>query len=346
VGREAEIVALLDRQDLYELLIRYARGMDRHDKELVQSVFHPDATQNYNTFRGKALDFVDFVWSHGGAILKQHLITNWLFELRGDIAYGESYLAATYGGVGMAPLAVFGRYVDRFERREGVWRIADRRVTMEWIDRVKDSIRGGDYKLENFPPTRHDRTDISYERLPTANGTGVGRPPADQEHRLQVVLDKHALHRLLIRYTRGIDRWDKEFVLSVFHPDAHLHHNNFKGRAADFFEFLFDGDSFGGQHVIMNELFDVRGDVAFGESYLWSQRSGIGNPSDSMGWPIQRIGRYVDRFERRAGEWRIADRRTIIEWLPEELDEGRLGSYKLANFAPGFSDRRDPSYER
>jgi len=56
--------------------------------------------------------------------------------------------------------------IDRFERRNGEWRFASRRVAMEWMSEeieASDAFPGG-YRLENFAPTRYDRSDPSYER--------------------------------------------------------------------------------------------------------------------------------------------------------------------------------------
>jgi hypothetical protein len=51
-----------------------------------------------------------------------------------------------------------GRYVDRYERRDGEWRIAHRRV-------LSESPAHG-YDTSDFIPSRRDRTDISYDREP------------------------------------------------------------------------------------------------------------------------------------------------------------------------------------
>lgn len=186
----------------------------------------------------------------------------------------------------------------------------------------------------------------------------------DLEHELRVLLDKQALGELLIRYARGIDRWDKELVLACFHPDAYLHYNTYVGNAIEFYESLWErteggGDGQGGiprgQHVITNALFEIRGDVGYGESYLEARRAGIGDryagaesEPTGPGFPIERIGRFIDRFERRNGEWRIASRRVAMEWMPEEIEVSAVapGGYKLGNFAPTRHDRSDPSYER
>jgi hypothetical protein len=177
----------------------------------------------------------------------------------------------------------------------------------------------------------------------------------DLEAELRVLLDKQALNELLMRYARGVDRWDKELVLGCFHSDATVHYNSYQGNAVEFYEALWSSTGVAGQsgvprgqHVVTNALFEVRGDVAYGESYLEARRAGVGDrragaeeQPTGPGFPIERIGRMIDRYERRDGEWRITSRRVAMEWMPVETD-----AYNIANFAPTTTDRTDPSYER
>ena len=137
---------LLDKQEIHEVLMRYCRGIDRCDEELLRGVYHPDATDNHGLFVGKAADFVP--WALKGLerdLSTKHSVTNDLIELRGDIAYVESYLLAVHHRKardgGLIDLIMAGRYVDRFERRLGVWKIADRKVVLDWgrIDPVEKS---------------------------------------------------------------------------------------------------------------------------------------------------------------------------------------------------------------
>ena len=102
---ESELRVLLDKQALYELVMRYARGVDRNDKEMVLACFHPDAFLHYNTYQGKAVDFYEQIWAatergEGGIPRGQHVVTNALFEVRGDVGYGECYLEGRRAGVG------------------------------------------------------------------------------------------------------------------------------------------------------------------------------------------------------------------------------------------------------
>ena len=102
---ESELRVLLDKQALYELVIRYVRGVDRNDREMVLACFHADAFLHYNTNQGSAVDFYEQLWAAtesaaGGIPRGQHAVTNALFEVRGDVAYGESYLECRRAGIG------------------------------------------------------------------------------------------------------------------------------------------------------------------------------------------------------------------------------------------------------
>jgi hypothetical protein len=59
---------------------------------------------------------------------------------------------------------------------------------------------------------------------------------------------------------------------------------------------------------------DLQGDIAHVESYVWAAKKM--HELSENGLPLMRISgvRYVDRFERRAGEWRIAERWFVPEW--------------------------------
>ena len=102
---ESELRVLLDKQALYELVMRYARAVDRNDKEMLLACFHPDAFLHYNSYQGPAIDFYEQIWAatergEGGIPRGQHVVTNALFEVRGDVGYGESYLEGIRAGVG------------------------------------------------------------------------------------------------------------------------------------------------------------------------------------------------------------------------------------------------------
>lgn len=134
---EAQYRQLLDKQACIELVYRFARALDRCDADLIRSVFHPDATDDHGGFQGTADEFVTWVIGVLQTMERtQHMIGNILIETDGDDARAESYFVAYHDLVDAqgAPLrtTVAGRYLDRFERRDGEWRISHRGVVFDW----------------------------------------------------------------------------------------------------------------------------------------------------------------------------------------------------------------------
>ncbi len=108
---------------------RYSRGVDRLDPECMKSAYWPDATDDHGTFVGNAHEFVDHCMvSHRRWAWTMHTIFNHIVELDddGDHARGEayniSYLQRPEGELDIW----FGRYLDRYEKRSGEWRIIER----------------------------------------------------------------------------------------------------------------------------------------------------------------------------------------------------------------------------
>src|ERR1700675_2186 len=111
------------------------RALDRRDQPLLQACFWPDATDDHGVFSGNAMDFVEWVMGRDPEpyIRTHHNITNLLIEVAGDRAAGEAYFIAYHRMAGDATdVIVAGRYLDRFERRAGEWRIVHRHAVYEW----------------------------------------------------------------------------------------------------------------------------------------------------------------------------------------------------------------------
>ncbi|RAY12794.1 nuclear transport factor 2 family protein [Actinomadura craniellae] len=130
--------ALLDKQEIYEVLARYLRAVDRGDVEGVLACYLPDATEDHGgVFTGSARDYVAGiadVLTHPRA-RTMHCMTNVLIDLDGDQARAESYVTTfsrvrTPDGIGHA--FVGARIIDRLERRDDRWGIAHRALVWEW----------------------------------------------------------------------------------------------------------------------------------------------------------------------------------------------------------------------
>jgi hypothetical protein len=140
---ERAIAALLDKQAIHDVVLRYCRGVDRRDASLVRDCYWPDATDDHaGTFAGGRDEFVDWVMRVVSRFTgTMHVIANHLVELDGgdgdgDVASSEAYgVAYHWGDPPDDPRRNFTtgfRYLDRFERRNREWRIGARAVALEW----------------------------------------------------------------------------------------------------------------------------------------------------------------------------------------------------------------------
>lgn len=157
-----------DRQEIMDCLLRYTRGVDRHDRALMLSAYHPDAFDDHGVAEGIAADFVDWAigWHGEHQTKHQHIITNHTVELDGDTAHGETYYVFWGENRQGPPQLSFGRYIDRFEKRDGLWAIAHRVCVNEMsamLEAAKIPAEWAD-KMFSTGPNRRDTADISYRR--------------------------------------------------------------------------------------------------------------------------------------------------------------------------------------
>jgi len=182
------------------------------------------------------------------------------------------------------------------------------------------------------------------------------------------LVEKRKIEEVLVRYCRSLDRCDAEMMKTTFHEDGSDDHGIFEGGAHAFVDFIIPKIQYWYDvttHAISNITIELQGDVAYTETYLrcyhrvrgerekvveifgekyaaqfdWSKVAGI--PHETV-----YNGRYVDKLEKREGEWRIAKRRVVTDWIQNgittEVYEG-----VVATFPPvGRRDRSDISYER
>lgn len=134
---QAELQALLDREAIRDCLYRYCRGIDRADEEALRSAYWPDGTDQHGAYSGSAAGFIGQALPRlraGGH--RVHTISNILIELHRDAAAVESSFFALQTTATAPTTETFlcGRYLDRFERRSGEWRIAARTVVYDWLE--------------------------------------------------------------------------------------------------------------------------------------------------------------------------------------------------------------------
>lgn len=156
---------LEDKQEIAEIVLRYCRGVDRLDYDLIRSCYHDGAVDHHTGFDGDADAYVE--WLRGvlprlGGTM--HMVANQLIEVDGDTARSESYGLAHHWGEPFTDTSrnftsAF-RYVDRVERRNGVWRIAERWAVREWTRAVPAELVMR--KEADGPSPHRDKTDPLY----------------------------------------------------------------------------------------------------------------------------------------------------------------------------------------
>ena len=144
---------IADRISIQDVVYRWCRAVDRLDLEAVRPLFHPDAIDRHGAYEGGIDGLIAWLRDRHACIsFSMHQVGNILIEFAGpDLALCESYLThiqryspdagsrltSVTGGRAVsegraADLLGASRYIDRFERRDGVWRIAHRSVVAGW----------------------------------------------------------------------------------------------------------------------------------------------------------------------------------------------------------------------
>jgi ketosteroid isomerase-like protein len=167
IQRDPEVQRLLDEAAIRRVLCTYARAVDRCDWELLRTCYHPDAIDDHGPFRGGIDDFVALLeaedWKSTAHFIGNQLVD---FDADGEAAWVETYVYALHRSAGEAPrydAIGNGRFFDRFERRDGTWRIAHRKVVFGdgRVDEVTD------VDVDFLPPDgvdhgARDRSDLTY----------------------------------------------------------------------------------------------------------------------------------------------------------------------------------------
>ena|ERR1035441_5268750 len=131
-----DLTELEDRVAITDVLMRYARAVDRQDFDLARTCYHPDAIDDHGRFRGGLDQLIEFFEKLGPTLrITTHQMGTPLIELVGDTAWVETYCLyrRESHGAALEDAVMQGlRFLDRFERREGFWKVAERQVVLDW----------------------------------------------------------------------------------------------------------------------------------------------------------------------------------------------------------------------
>ena len=162
---------MADKEEIRDVLMRYGRGVDRLDEELIKSCYHDDSIDDHGHWKGNGHDFADFIV---GSLRERshhttHAIANVLIEMHPsdpDQARSEAYSLAylrRHDDSGTEWLDFFsGRYVDNFERRAGMWKIARRVVVHDWSFSNPLDQNSFPLSMDNFVQGNRDKSDLIY----------------------------------------------------------------------------------------------------------------------------------------------------------------------------------------
>ena len=166
---EQALQHLLVKELLHELEMAYCRGVDRRDPALLRSIFFDDAIEEHGAMsRGSASDFVDWVFRefiHQYEITAHYVLNEW-YRVDGDRAEGETHRLSYHRQRKEDSVEILAacRTFNKYECRDGVWKISFRSVVRDWISKqaVDDSLYQGKFTM---PLSRPDDKDDSYRAL-------------------------------------------------------------------------------------------------------------------------------------------------------------------------------------
>lgn len=163
-----------DHDAIREIIAAYAHAIDRHRWEMMEHLFHEDATFSFGEIKAGWRGFVEQARSIiDPCVATHHQLGQTLIGSDApDVAHAETYMTAMHVIPPGYPATAFpdrgeeyaaiiaGRYVDRFEKRDGEWRIAHRTGIYDWRE-YRDI---GEASLSNVPAEacgQHDDSDPS-----------------------------------------------------------------------------------------------------------------------------------------------------------------------------------------
>ena len=342
------------RSVIQNRLAQHARGIDRADEALLCEAYHDDGTVDYGSLQGSAAQFAAAIAAmHDGAPMSSHRTSNMWTAVEGRSAISESYVMAwvtlpTDGDP--QPHLVGGRYLDRHSYKLGGWRMQHRQYVLDWITQFpspQPAATRPAFAPQTFGPQgAHFPWDAGSALIAahaSSNKSMKESIPMDETQAVEEVVAQQAISELGCRYARGVDRGDPEIIRSAFHDDAAIVSGAFNGPAVEFATAiggLLDEISIRVAHTVTNHWIDIDGDNAVGESYVVAFQGTKGDsPQDVMTG-----GRYIDRYERRNGEWKISHRTFVMDWTTSADSKDLMGLGMFEDMVKGERGKGDPVY--
>lgn len=343
---------IADKQAIDQVIAAHSRGLDNADAALLKSCYHPDGVVEYGMFEGAASDFADAVTQNDGLPATQHRPSAVWSVVDGDRAKAETSVIVyreDQGDNGTLQQFVCGRYLDTLEKRDGAWKILKRIYVLDWNSNMPDTSDWDEPLYEPIPRGEKGGDDAGYRLLAQwARETKAAAPRQGGKGTPDLAvhtITKRALRDVGLAYCRAVDRGDEDLLASLFTEGARISAGDYDGDVAGFAASQVTGKpglirSF---HSISTDYYEIDGDQALGTTYVIRFDTAIkgGEERDTL-----QGGRFLDRFEREGGVWKIAERRYVIEWI---LDLPGTGMWDKGIYAQlplhGTRGPDDPVYK-
>jgi ketosteroid isomerase-like protein len=153
------------RTAIEDCLKRFARAVDRQDWKAAREAYHDDAFDDHGFFKGPPDAFLAHIARlHEQQDHSMHFNTNVLIEFQArNRAFVETYVLVLQR-FGDRRVTASARYLDRFEQRAGVWRVAHR--TLVFGDMVSEPTAEPPRFPPEFTVQKHSMDDPLYRLKP------------------------------------------------------------------------------------------------------------------------------------------------------------------------------------
>lgn len=285
---DAAVRALLDRAEIHDLLMGYARAIDERDYEQVAACFAERFTAFYGPRRfDDRLSLVDFVRGVEHFASTTHFFGHQVAHVRGDQAWAQTYAMITHRPTEdpeAAEWTVGGpSYRDRLVREQGRWRVAERG---EQVVPAEEVLTG---PVAVAPPSR--ATEVAW------------------------LTDREEIRQLVAQVALATDRRRADVLEACLTPDFEQVAGD--GRVlsrAESIKALGPDDGPGRTcNFLGNHLVDLDGDRARAETYAYVTHAGQDGHRLSP-WNHGAY-RFVDDLVRVNGRWRLARRQVLTNWI-------------------------------
>jgi len=157
--------------------------------------------------------------------------------------------------------------------------------------------------------------------------------------------DRQEILDCIARHARGHDRHDVDLLTAAYHQDGIDEHGHAINPGPEYAQWANAVHTAGSRlhtHNITTHLCEIEGDLAHCESYVLVLLLNKDGRSARLV-----SGRYIDRLERRGGQWKIALRRSTVDvLLSGDASILQAPLFTQQGFAKGIQDTRDISYQR